>query len=115
MFDMQAWLRRAEEFVRGLSHLPRRLTIEISIHPPCPQEELSHTESALSSSIPAPLRQFYLTASTSCKCHYSWHPEEEQLEQLRQIFAYEHGIYGGPSIIALKDLPEAYRDWADYG
>ncbi len=92
MADYSQWLRRAELFARATHRLPGRWSMKILIEPPLEAAEVEGLERVLANGLPKILKDFFLTASRSARCHYSWY---ELSKLARQDIPIKPPIYGG--------------------
>jgi len=115
MLDYADWLGRAERFVRGTSALPGEWSMEVAVEPPLSPYAADQLAKTLPHGLPQPLLNFYLTASASAECHFSWTPVGKQLAKLQKVID-NNGIYGGARLCPAMELAEHYSDmlaWED--
>ncbi len=115
MIDYANWLRRAEDFVRGLDHLSGRLSVSIAVEPPLPEESADELSENLPLGLPACLYDLYAKGSASFCCTYCWKPNETNLRLIERLMPHTPSIYGGPRFVPavkLEDAQYAVRSWA---
>jgi hypothetical protein len=114
-FDVPAWFRRAEHFVRGLHGLPGRWGISIKVAPPIASSDFSLIEAEFSYELPSLLRKLYTEGSAEFSCCYSWTPDTKHLPQVNELVPHHYSFYGGPKFIPLANLPRSIgvENWFD--
>jgi hypothetical protein len=83
---------------------------------PAADRDLTAVERVLRTALPEPLRAFFSGGSAGLDCGYTFEPEGDSLDQLREIFPDERRIYGGPRLGPLSELPDlssSVAEWAN--
>lgn len=115
MLDYAHWLKRAEDFVRGLGNLPGQWGVSIAIEPPLARRAADELRNRLPFGLPAPLYDLYTQGSASYRCAYYWSPDEAHLPLVGEVFPHTYSLYGGARFIPACQLADAHasvRSWA---
>ena len=115
-FDYAAWVARAQAFTSGLEILAYVEARACTVAPPTPIGDLDAVERELRLTLPASLRAFFARGAAGVDCRYTFEPDGQALERLRELLPYEIRIYGGARIGPASALPEwsrSAREWAE--
>ena len=115
-FDYGAWVARAQAFTDGLQSLPDAEVHACAVAPAARDAELDAVERAVGRTLPSSLRAFFARGAAALDCRYTFEPDGQALEGLRELLPYETGVYGGARIGPASELPDWSRsvgEWAE--
>src|SRR5262245_60618476 len=104
MFDYSGWLRRAENFVRGLTYLPGEWGISVACEPPLDATAVHQIREVLPLGLPAPLFDLYKAGAANYRSTYHWSPNQLYLPMVEQVFPHQYSLYGGARFIPAGEL-----------
>ena len=113
MMDYRPWLRRAEDFIRGLSALPGEWSTSVDVEPPLSKAAADELHKSLPFGLPSPLHDLYTTGSRSCRCTYYWSPDEAYLPLVEKVLPCQHSLDGGARFLPAAELNNAHASRAD--
>jgi hypothetical protein len=114
MVDYAEWLQRAEAFVRRLNRLPGCWSMNIAVDPPLDVAEAERLDKALPHGLPRAIHDFYVSASASAECTYTWRPDGFHRGRLDEVLPDEGEVYGGIAICPAARLQREQEGFASF-
>ncbi|MGE3808231.1 MAG: SMI1/KNR4 family protein [Gemmataceae bacterium] len=108
MYDYQAWLNRANEFVHKLRSIPQVDIDTYEVGPPLSEAQLASLDRNLRIPLPGPIRKF-LSGASLFDLNYYWDFDVPTPPAVLELFPGKSGINGGLTLCDCNDLVDQQR------